>query len=114
MLLIGEHDEVRGKTAIILDDMTDTFGTVSKTIEMLVTECGAKDVVCVVTHGILSGPAIERINSSPYLSKVVVSNSIPQTINCDNCDKLKVFDISELLSEVMKRIATGGSLSELF
>ena len=114
MLLIGDHDDVKNKTAIILDDMTDTFGTVGATVRLLVDEYGAKDVICLVTHGILSGPAIDRINGCKYLKKVIVSNSIPQNINCKKCEKLEVFDISDLLSEVIKRVVSGGSLSELF
>lgn len=114
VLLIGDEEDVKGKTAIILDDMSDTFGTVKATINILVEQYGAKDVICVVTHGILSGPAIDRINDCEYLSRVIVSNSIPQNINCDKCDKIEVFDISGLLSEVLKRLVSGGSISELF
>ena len=54
------------------------------------------------------------INNSKYLSRVIVSNSIPQDMNCKKCSKLEVFDVSSLLSEVLKRIMTGDSLSELF
>ena len=114
MILIGDNEEVKNKTVIILDDMTDTFGTVNSTIEILAEKYKAKDVICVATHGILSGPAIERINNSKYLSRVIVSNSIPQDMNCKKCSKLEVFDVSSLLSEVLKRIMTGDSLSELF
>ena len=88
MMLIGEPEEVSGKTALILDDMTDTFGTVIGTAKMLVENYKAKDVICIVTHGILSGPAIDRINSCDYITKVVVSNSIPQRLNVLNSPKL--------------------------
>jgi ribose-phosphate pyrophosphokinase len=114
MMLIGEPEEVSGKTALILDDMTDTFGTVIRTAEMLVENYNAKDVICIVTHGILSGPAIDRINASDYIKKVVVSNSIPQSLNLEKCDKLEIFNISKLISEVLRRITSGGSISELF
>ena len=62
----------------------------------------------------ISEKSIERINNSKYLSRVIVSNSIPQDMNCKKCLKLEVFDVSSLLSEVLKRIMTGDSLSELF
>ena len=59
---------------------------------------------------LLTGPS----NKSKYLSRVIVSNSIPQDINMKKCNKLEVFDISELLGEVSKRILNGNSISELF
>ena len=75
---------------------------------------GAKDVMVIVTHGILSGQAIERINKTIYLKEVVVSDSLPQEENMKNCDKLKTFSIAPMLSEVIKRLHKGGSLSEIF
>ena len=75
---------------------------------------GAKDVMVIVTHGILSGPAIDRINNTEYLKEVVVSDSLPQNKKQDKCSKLKTFSIVPMLSEVIKRLNKGGSLSQIF
>ena len=60
IILVGGYD-LRNKTAIIIDDMVDTMGTIVKASDTLI-ENGIKDIIVVVTHGILSGPALERIN----------------------------------------------------
>jgi len=75
---------------------------------------GAKDIIIIVTHGILSGPAIERINNTEYIKEVVVSNTLPQNHNQERCSKLKTFSIAPMLSEVITRLDRGGSLSEIF
>ena len=67
-----------------------------------------------MTHGILSGPAINRINKSDFIEKVIVSDSLPQESNLENCPKLMVFSIIPLLSQAMNRLITNESLSELF
>ena len=111
--LLGDSDKIKGKIAVIVDDMLDTGGTVIKTVNLLKDE-GASSVVVVVTHGILSGPAIDRINKEPSLERVFVSNTLPQTENLKNCDKLKVYEIDSMIAEVIKRLMVGKSISEMF
>tara|TARA_Y100001970_G_C14142755_1_gene808133 strand:- start:64 stop:1074 length:1011 start_codon:yes stop_codon:yes gene_type:complete len=112
-VLIGDKKYLQGRTAIIIDDMLDTGGTVIKVGELLMSK-GAKDVMVIVTHGILSDPAIERINKTEYLKEVVVSDSLPQEEKQKNCTKLKTFSIVPMLSEAMIKLCKGGSLSEIF
>ena len=112
-VLIGDKKYLEGRTAIIIDDMLDTGGTVIKVGELLMSK-GAKDVMVIVTHGILSGPAIDRINNTEYLKEVVVSDSLPQHEKQKKCIKLKTFSIVPMLSEVINRLNKGGSLSEIF
>ncbi len=112
-VLIGDKKYLNNRTAIIIDDMLDTGGTIIKVGDLLMSK-GAKDVMVIVTHGILSGPAIERINKTEYLKEVVVSDSLPQNKKQEKCSKLKTFSIVPMLSEVIKRLDKGGSLSEIF
>jgi ribose-phosphate pyrophosphokinase len=112
-VLIGDKKYLEGRTAIIIDDMADTCGTVIKVGELLMNK-GAKDVIVIVTHGILSGPAIERINNTTYIKEIVVSDTLPQNHNQKICNKLKTFSIAPMLSEVITRLDKGGSLSEIF
>lgn len=112
-MLLGDADELKGKTAVIIDDMLDTGGTVIKTVKLLRDE-GAKDVVVVVTHGILSGAAIERINAEPFLTRVFVSNTLPQSENQAVCPKLSVFKLDKMLAEVFRRLIQGRSISEMY
>lgn len=112
-ILIGAVDNVIGKTAIIIDDIIDTMGTMISAANEL-HEKGIKDVIILATHGILSGPAIERINQSDIVTSVVVTNTLPQTSNQAKCSKLQVVDTSYLFSEVILRLENGGSVSDLF
>ena len=112
-MIVGDPEKIRNKTVIILDDMCDTAGTLSKCCSLLI-ESGAKEVICCVTHGILSGPAIKRINSCNEMSRMIVSNTLPQDNNSKNINKLGIFDISNLMKEVIERIITGESISKLF
>ena len=93
MVLVGDVD---GKIAILVDDMADTCGTLAKAAETLVDH-GAKEVVAIVTHGILSGKAIESINGSK-LTKVVVTNTVPHEEKKRKCPKLDTIDISPTVS----------------
>lgn len=96
--VMGDPDEIqllKGRTAVIVDDMLDTGGTVVETVKVLRRE-GAQEVAVIVTHGILSGPAIDRINSEPFLTNVFVSNSLPQEKNTIRCSKLKVYTLGKL------------------
>ena len=114
VILLGDKSMIKGKIAIILDDMCDTGGTLITAANNLVNVNEAKEVIAVVTHGILSGPALDRINNCKSLSRVIVSNSIPQDYNLKHCNKLEVFDISKMISNVIEKIEDGSSLSSLF
>ena len=112
-VVIGDKKYLQDRTAIIIDDMADTCGTVIKVGNVLI-EKGAKDIVVIVTHGILSDPAIDRINNTDYIKEFIVSDSLPQKQNIARCPKLKVFSIANLMSEAINRLNSGGSLSEIF
>ena len=107
--IIGDID---GKICIVPDDMIDTAGTLSNASHAL-KDKGAKEVIAFITHPVLSGNAIENINSSA-IDKLIVSNSIDIGDKSKKCPKIDVFDVSEVLSEAIKRITTGDSISELF
>jgi len=109
MVLVGD---VSGKTAILVDDMADTCGTLAKAAETVMAH-GAKEVVALVTHGILSGNAIETINKS-QLTRVVTTNTVPMQGKEDECAKLETIDISPTLAEAIRRTHNGESVSFLF
>ena len=109
MVLVGD---VKNKTAIIVDDMADTCGTLREAAVILMAD-GAKEVVAIVTHGILSGKAIETLNGS-QLSKVVVTNTVPHEEKKEVCSKLETIDISATLAEACRRTHNGESVSFLF
>ncbi len=111
-IIVGE-DSLEGKTCIIVDDMADTLGTVVKACEALV-EHGAGGVIVCITHGVLSGAAIDRLNACDAITHLVTSNTIPQDQNVARSNKVRVFDVSELLATCIERIVNGGSISELF
>ncbi|RLB41172.1 MAG: phosphoribosylpyrophosphate synthetase [Deltaproteobacteria bacterium] len=109
MNIIGD---VEGKTAVILDDMVDTAGTLTQAAEAL-TSRGSKRIFACCTHPVLSGPAIERIENSP-IDKLVVTNTIPLNEKAKQCTKIEVLSIAELLGETIKRIYNSHSVSTLF
>ena len=109
MNIIGD---IRGKTAVILDDMVDTAGTLCKAAEALVAH-GAKCIHGCTTHPVLSGPAIERIEQS-VLESLVVTNTIPLGEHAKKIDKIKVLSVSSLLGEAIRRIHNDDSVSLLF
>ena len=111
--IIGDKNLLINKTAIIIDDMCDTFGTIQKASNILV-ENGVKDVILCVTHGIFSGPAISRMNESKNVKLILCSDSIPQNVNMTLCSKLKTYSIADLLSSVVLRLIDGISISGLF
>lgn len=98
MVLVGS---VKGKIAILVDDMADTCGTLGLAAKHLLEE-GATKVYALVTHGILSGPALKVIAESG-LEKLVVTNTIPQHANAEACEKIEVVDVSVVLAEVIRR-----------
>jgi ribose-phosphate pyrophosphokinase len=109
MHVIGD---VAGKTAVLLDDIVDTAGTLCGGAEIL-TKLGAKEVHACCSHGVLSGPAIERINQS-CLKSLVVTNSIPLKPDAQLCEKVTVLSVGALLGEAINRIHNEDSVSYLF
>ncbi|KAL6451946.1 PRS4 Ribose-phosphate pyrophosphokinase 4 [Candida maltosa Xu316] len=110
MVLVGD---VQDKICLLIDDMADTCGTLCKAADVLLTNGGAQKVVCMVTHGIFSGNAIERLNNS-NLEKVVCTNSLPIQDKLDQCSKIEMLDISSTLAEAIRRLHNGESVSYLF
>ncbi|GAV52100.1 hypothetical protein ZYGR_0AG00910 [Zygosaccharomyces rouxii] len=109
MVLVGD---VTNKICIIVDDMADTCGTLGKAAEVLLDH-GAQSVIAIVTHGVLSGKAIENINNSK-LDKVVCTNTVPFEEKMKSCSKLDVVDVSSVLAESIRRLHNGESISYLF
>ena len=109
MHLIGD---VKGRPALIIDDLIDTAGTLVKTVEALLEE-GATKVYAGCTHAVLSGPAVKRIADSP-LAEVIVTDSVPLTENAKKLDKIRVLSVAELLARGIRSIHEETSISELF
>ncbi len=109
MHLIGD---VSDRNAIIVDDMIDTAGTLCNAAKA-VKKGGARRVIACATHGVLSGPAVERIEASE-LDSVIVTNTIPASEGTRNCQKIKYVSIGKLLAEAIRRIDSKDSLSSLF
>ncbi|KAH9821385.1 Ribose-phosphate pyrophosphokinase 2 [Teratosphaeria destructans] len=109
MVLVGD---VQNKIAIIVDDMADTCGTLVKAADV-VMDHGAKDVIAIVTHGILSLDACEKLNKS-QLTKLVVTNTVPHEEKKARCAKIETIDISPTLAEACRRTHNGESVSFLF
>lgn len=103
--------DIKGKNALIFDDEVDTAGSIIETINV-VKKFGAKDIYVGCTHGILSGPAIDRIKQSE-LKELVMTNTVPLTKE-KQIDKITVVSISELFAEAIKRIHEETSIGELF
>ncbi|NIR13374.1 MAG: ribose-phosphate pyrophosphokinase, partial [Desulfobacterales bacterium] len=109
MNIIGE---VNGKTAVILDDMVDTAGTLTQAASAL-KEKGASKIYACCTHPVLSGAAIEKIEASP-IDRLVVTNTIPLNEKSKKCAKITVLSVAELLGETIRRIYNSNSVSTLF
>lgn len=106
MKVIGEIED---KNVIILDDMIDTAGTLTKAANIIM-EKGARSVRAFCTHAVLSGPAYERINDSA-LTELVVTDSIPLQ---QHSDKIKVLSIADIFADVIKKIYNYQSISSTF
>ena len=104
-------EEVKGRHAIIIDDIVATAGSVTEAAGAL-KKAGAKDVYAAITHPVLSGPAIKRIHNSA-IKRMFVTNSIPLTKEKKH-EKIKVLSIAPLLGEAIKRIHNEESVSSLF
>lgn len=107
--LIGE---VKDKTAIIVDDMVDTAGTLTQGVDVILKH-GAKRVLALGTHPVLSGPAIQRLIESP-IEKLIVTDTIPLTEAAKNSGKIEVISTAPVLAEAIKRIYGNDSVSSLF
>jgi len=109
MNVIGD---VSGRTCIIQDDIIDTAGTITKAAEALKNN-GADRIFACAVHGVLSGPAIEKIERSP-IDRLIVTNTIPLTDNKARCEKIKVLSVARLLGQAIKSIHEETSVSSLF
>jgi ribose-phosphate pyrophosphokinase len=109
MNVIGD---VGGRTCIIQDDIVDTAGTITKAANALKTNGAARVLACAV-HGVLSGPAIDRIEKSP-IDKMIVTNTIPLAPTSAACNKIVVLSVARLLGQAIKSIHEETSVSSLF
>jgi ribose-phosphate pyrophosphokinase len=109
MNLIGD---VRGRPALVIDDMIDTAGTLVKATEALL-EHGATEVLACCTHAVLSGPAVERIAKS-NLTQVVVTDTVPLSREARDCKKIKALTVAHLFARGIQSIHEESSISELF
>ena len=109
MNVIGD---VSGRTCIIQDDIIDTAGTITKAAAALKAN-GAERIFACAVHGVLSGPAIDRIEKSP-IDRLIVTNSIPLTADKAKCAKITVLSVARLLGQAIKSIHEETSVSSLF
>lgn len=107
--IVGEVEE---RTALIVDDLIDTAGTLVKSAEALMSK-GAKAVYACCSHPVLSGPAVQRIQKS-CLTEVVVTDSIPLSSDAVNCPKIRMLSVADLLGKAIKSIHEETSVSSLF
>lgn len=105
--LIGE---VAGKTCLLIDDMIDTAGTICAAADLL-KEKGAKEIYGLATHGLLSGPAYDRINDSAF-KKVIVTDTVP--VDTKKSAKLTVLSVAPLIADAITAVCQGGSVSAIF
>ncbi|PWE32139.1 phosphoribosylpyrophosphate synthetase [Maritimibacter sp. 55A14] len=109
MTVIGE---VEGQTCIIVDDICDTAGTLCKAAELLV-DTGAKEVHSYITHGVLSGPAVERITKSKMKS-LVITDTIEPTEAVKKAKNIRIVQTAPIFAQAIMNIAQGSSVSSLF
>jgi ribose-phosphate pyrophosphokinase len=110
MNIIGD---VEGRNCLLVDDLIDTAGTLVKAAEAL-SRRGATTVQACATHGVLSGPAVQRITESPYLQQVAITNSIPLSPEAARCEKIRVLSVAKLLARAIDSIHGETSISVLF
>ena len=106
MQIIGE---VEGKNVVIVDDMVDTAGTITKAADLM-KENGAKTVRACASHCVMSGPASERVQDSA-LEEIVFTDSIPYT---NRCAKVKQLSVAETFAEAIRRVINNMSISDLY
>ncbi len=109
MNVIGD---VKGKTCILFDDMVDTAGSLCNAANALVEVGGAKEVYACATHGVLSGPAFDRIEAS-VIKELVVHNTIPLAQDCP-CKKIKQLDVAPIFARAISHVHGGTSIADLF
>jgi ribose-phosphate pyrophosphokinase len=109
MNVIGD---VSGRTALVYDDLVDTAGTLTLGAHAL-EEAGAKGIYAFASHAVLSGPAVERINDSPF-EKVVVTDSVPLSEEAKKCSKITTLSVAPLFAEAIRSIHEETSISSLF
>ena len=109
MNIIGD---IEGKICIVPDDIIDTAGTLCNAAKAL-KDHGAASVKAYITHPVLSGPAIERLNNSE-IDELVVTNSIPLSHEGEKCSKIRVISLAATIAECIKRLSNEESLSEIF
>jgi len=109
MHIIGD---VQGKTCLLVDDMIDTAGTLCQGVAALKKQ-GAEKVYAYITHPVLSGPAVQRINDS-LLDGLVVTDTIPLSEAARACQKIRQLSVAEMLAETMRRISDEESVSSLY
>jgi ribose-phosphate pyrophosphokinase len=109
MNVIGE---VAGRTCVIADDIIDTAGTIQKAAQAL-KDSGAERVLACAIHGVLSGPAIDRIEKAP-IDKLIITNTIPLTAERAKCQKIVVLSVARLLGQAIRSIHEETSVSSLF
>ena len=110
MNIIGD---VEGKTVILLDDMIDTAGSLCGAAKALVEIGKAKEIYACASHGVLSGPAIQRIEES-YIKEVVLLDTIPYPENAPKCGKIHYLPVGPVFAEAIERIHTESSIATLF
>lgn len=103
--------DVAGRTCVVIDDMIDTAGTITKAVDALI-EGGATEVIVAATHGVLSGPAVERLSNSPVI-EVVITNTLPIPPE-RRFDKLTVLSIAPLIARAITEVFSDGSVTSLF
>ncbi|KAJ0274331.1 hypothetical protein Brms1b_008126 [Colletotrichum noveboracense] len=109
MMLVGD---VKDKVCILVDDLVDTGNTITRAAKLL-KKNGATQIYALLTHGILSGDAIPRINASA-IDKIIVTNTVPQGEHMKVCPKLGFLDVSPVFAEAIRRVHHGESISVLF
>jgi ribose-phosphate pyrophosphokinase len=112
-MLIGESKQVAGKTAIIIDDIGDTLGTMCAASNEL-KKHRVSQVIIAVSHGILSGKAFDNLKECDIIKNVIVTNTLPQEENMKKSDKIIVADTAELFATVINNVQQGISISNLF
>ena len=109
MNVIGD---VAGKDCILFDDMIDTAGSICNAAKAIVEVGGANSVYACASHGVLSGPALERLSSS-VIKEVALLNTIPETMGA-GCDKIKYLSVAPMFAEAIERIYQEISIAKLF
>ena len=110
MNIIGD---VKGKDVILFDDMVDTAGSLTNAAKAIVEIGGAKSVTACASHGVLSGPAVERIENS-YIDQLLLLDTIPLREEAQKCEKIKQVSVEKIFSEAIRRIYNEDSISLLF